>query len=317
MDTETLLKYISDDLPEAERESVYRQICGSEDNMREYRAMRRLYDISLWRTDPAPVPRRMRQRHAPRRGMALTWALGVLSAVCISVTVAVLASRPSTGRMALGASETVTAPSGSSLHLTLRDGTAVWLNSNSTLRMEQPSGRHDRTRRVSLSGEAYFEVAKDPKRPFIVETSSLDVTVLGTEFNISAYEGDVWTASLIEGAVSVSDKGGRELAALRPMMQASYDGCRLSVTRADRNSSLWREGILYFDNMTLADIFGRMSRYYDLNMDVSCASGLDRRFTGKFRLADGYEHILKVLQIEGGFSYEIESVDGSVTVRLR
>lgn len=310
---EKVIRYIDDTLSEDERREVYAWICESEQHMREYRQLRHLYDLMLWRSDEQRSAE-TQSRPKPRRRHLGAWASAVCSVACLTIAVILFHNSRSVEPLATFGS--ITAPAGSELQVSLTDGTTIWLNSRSTLSMVESSNSHQR--RVRLEGEGYFEVAKDPKHPFVVETSQLDVQVLGTEFDLSAYPGDEWSTSLVSGSVAILDKSGEELTRLRPMTKAVYDDSKIVVSSINTDSCLWREGIIYFDNLTLSEILDKLSNYYNLQFDTSSsATCLSHRYTGKFRSVDGYEHILKVLQLDSGLKYCIEPSPGTVTVRIK
>ena len=134
----------------------------------------------------------------------------------------------------------VVVPAGQRVELRLADGTKVWLNSKS--RLEYPSSFGRRSRRVTLCGEGYFEVAHDERKPFVVETGQYDVRVLGTTFNVYAYDNDraAFETALMEGSVEVSSRSdASQRLVLQPNEAAvmAADG-RLVRTRLDRRADL-------------------------------------------------------------------------------
>lgn len=315
MDTELLIKYISDDLSDSGREAVYRWISESEENLAEFRSLRRLYDLGLWRVDDARQVRDGRISAFWKKNRTRLWAsaAAVMTAACLVLSYVVF-TRENPEEF-LAEFDSITAPAGKDLNVTLTDGTVVWLNSNSTLRIDRDP-EHE-MRRVALDGEAYFKVAKDPSHPFIVETDIFDVKVLGTEFDISSYGGETWSASLMQGSVAITRKTGEEITVLKPMTKAEYKDGGLVISYVNSDSYLWREGILFFDNLPLKDIFTGLAKHFDLRIDLSSYSGGDARYTGKFRTVDGYEHILKVLQMDNDFDFRIIPSQDNVTVIIR
>ena len=146
--------------------------------------------------------------------------------------------------------------------LVLADGSRVYMNAET--RVTFPVDFKEKERRVRLEGEAYFEVAKDAARPFVVETEGMAVRVLGTSFNVRAYAGErEVAATLVEGRVAVSGGGAeREIA---PGEQAVYerDGGRLEVRRVDVSLyTAWRTGKFVFRNETLGDVMAYLARWY-------------------------------------------------------
>ncbi len=188
--------------------------------------------------------------------------------------------------------QTITVPTGQRAHITLPDGSSVWVNSGSTLRY--PSVFQD-TRLVELSGEALFDVAKDKEKPFVVRTDSLEVKALGTHFNVQAYTGESTTVSLIKGKVEVSMLGQNESGALlNPGESARLRGGQISISDIDQDPRLWTEGIYSFSNMKLKDLTKKLQLYYDVKIVIQRPALADIVFSGKFRQRDGVMEILQL-----------------------
>ena len=184
-------------------------------------------------------------------------------------------------------------PSGQRARLILQDGTEVWLNANSTLLY--PSYFSGDERRVAVSGEAFFNVAKNPKKPFIVSTSKVEMKVLGTKFNVYCYpEADYVRTSLIEGAVEV--KNDRAKVRLKPNEQVTIRGGQMQVENITFSDYfLWKDGIYCFENERLISIIKKLELYYDIKIIVHDPEIFNVTYTGKFRQRDGIDEILKVL----------------------
>ncbi len=178
--------------------------------------------------------------------------------------------------------------------MVLEDGSVVWLNSASSLEIPECFAAGER--RVRLVGEAYFKVKKDSSRPFYVATERADVRVLGTEFNVSAYEEDRDAVmTLVNGAVRVDARGG-ESVVLEPGQQALTAGGKIEVQDVDVSYvTSWVNGKFSFDNSRLEDIARQVSRWYDVKISFDDDDLKDIRFSGamlKFRpLSDLIEMI--------------------------
>ncbi|MGV3529755.1 MAG: FecR family protein [Flavisolibacter sp.] len=162
---------------------------------------------------------------------------------------------------------TVETPRGRQFQLVLADGTKVWLNAASSIRF--PTAFTESERRVELTGETYFEVAHDPEHPFVVSVNGVQVKVLGTHFNVNAYEDSkVIRTTLLEGKVEVS-KGNRKVTLL-PGQQARVEQGDVPFTvlsNQDTESVVaWKEGIFYFDNAGIKTILRELARWYDINV---------------------------------------------------
>ena len=180
----------------------------------------------------------------------------------------------------------------------------VWLNSQTILTYQSDFGV--KTRSVSLDGEAYFEVAKDAAKPFSVSTEHNRVEVLGTHFDVCAYRGSGrFKTTLHEGSVDVYAEGKpQSVARLAPLeYYQEVDGVGQRGTIRPEQVDRWQDGILRFDDLPFAEVAGRLGQYYGVKLRVRNKSLLRYRCTGKFKLADGIDHILGVIQKDQPFEY--------------
>jgi len=153
---------------------------------------------------------------------------------------------------------TVTAPAGQRVNLTLPDGTKVWLNARSEI--QYPAVFIGSIRRVKLTGEAYFEVKHDKSNPFIVQTKKCNIKVLGTKFNVEAYEdSDDFCTSLMQGSIDVYDNSNPSShTILKPDYQVSIvDGHLKTEAIHDYDMFRWREGLICFRNVTFEQLMMR------------------------------------------------------------
>ena len=198
----------------------------------------------------------------------------------------------------------IVVPPGQRVNLLLSDGTDVWLNARTEL--TYPASFEDDLRQVTLKGEGYFEVKKDAKRPFIVQTSTCDVKVLGTKFNVEAYEdSDLFSAALMEGSIQLSDrmKPGSEVM-LSPMQKAEFRNGKFTVgTITEYDSFRWKEGLICFENILFADLMKKFEKTYDLHIVISNKKLANYKCSGKFRIADGIDFVLHVLQKNANFKF--------------
>jgi ferric-dicitrate binding protein FerR (iron transport regulator) len=187
-------------------------------------------------------------------------------------------------------------PAGQRVNLTLADGTVVWLNARS--RLTYPAAFVGKERRVSIEGEAYFEVAKDRDRPFIVSSGGIEMKVLGTAFNVSGYSGEnVVRVSLLEGSLYVYDKNapGKNVT-LRPREDVTFHGDSMILGNIRGNDCfLWKDGIYGFEEESLCNIFKKLELYYDIHIEVKDPALLEWKYTVKFRQRDGIDEILRLL----------------------
>lgn len=186
---------------------------------------------------------------------------------------------------------TLTVPRGCEFQLTLTDGSRVWLNAGSELKYPEkfPAG----LREVYLSGEAYFEVSPDSSAPFKVHTTDMELKVLGTSFNIQAYENEKLTTTLITGKIAQYYPSLQQEIVLMPSSQSVYDAGRLTTGQADiREALAWKEGKIIARNQRLEDILHQLSRWYEFEAVYIRPELKDIRF---HLHSDRYENIRMIL----------------------
>ncbi|MRG44391.1 DUF4974 domain-containing protein [Chitinophaga sp. SYP-B3965] len=194
-------------------------------------------------------------------------------------------------------------PKARQYQLRLPDGTIVWLNSASTIRYPTAFTGHER--KVEITGEAYFEVAKNKEMPFVVNVNNkMAVEVLGTHFNINAYQnGDNIATTLLEGAVKIVR--GNEQRVIRPGEQAQVN-THIEVTNKIDTSQVmaWRNGMFNFENTSLLEVMRQLERWYDI--DVVYEKGIpDIDLIGKMTRDVPLNGLLKNLK-ELGVNYRLE-----------
>ncbi|QEC43321.1 FecR family protein [Pseudobacter ginsenosidimutans] len=203
---------------------------------------------------------------------------------------------------------TLSTPRGGQYRLLLPDGTEVWLNAASSIRY--PASFAGNERRVTITGEAYFDVAKNKSKPFFVDIDGkASLEVLGTSFNINAYSDEpVINTALLEGAVRVtaltslqkrsqSDKAEPSNIVLRPGQQASIDKSGImKVDLAERSIVMaWREGVFRYNYTDFDVVLRQLSRWYDI--DVQYEKGIpDQKFTGEIRRDYTLSQALSILE---------------------
>ena len=212
---------------------------------------------------------------------------------------------------------------GQQLSVRLPDGSKVWLNASTTL--VAPDEFRRPTRDLHLSGEAFFEVQHDARKPFYVHTPGFYTRVLGTSFNVKAYPSDeqdlVWV-TVATGKVAVGEEdslsGQQELAKLAPNDRGRYDRTTkvfIHDTIASAQITAWREGKLIFRQATLREMVNTLERWYGINIDVETRSTLECSFTADYYAGIGLRDILEALRITGKIDYEID--DKKVVIRTR
>ena len=200
---------------------------------------------------------------------------------------------------------TLTTPKAYRYNLTLADGTKVWLNADSSITF--PTAFIGKERKVVVTGEAYFEVAKDAKRPFKVFVNEIEVKVLGTHFNINAYQDeDSIKTTLLEGSVQLSKKDKKIV--LKPGEQglASNSGALAITSDVNLESVMaWKNGIFYFENASMQMVLKEISRWYDVAIIYD--KGLPTRFfEGEIQKDLPLSVLLKTLEKSNDVHFKIE-----------
>lgn len=199
---------------------------------------------------------------------------------------------------------TLTVPLGGIYKVQLSDGSTVMLNSGSSL--EFPVSFHGSERLVKLKGEGYFEVAKNPAMPFIVEAGKIRTKVLGTHFDISTYADDkVQRATLLEGKIQVHENGTDHTVILEPGQQASLTGNQLQVAKVEAaDFAAWHEGTFVFNNESLKIVMQQLSRWY--NVEVDYATLPDRKLYMRMSREVNLSEVLRRISLTSNikFSYK-------------
>ncbi|MBC9912939.1 FecR family protein [Chitinophaga varians] len=198
----------------------------------------------------------------------------------------------------------IATPRGGQYRVVLQDGSKVWLNAASSLRY--PATFTGSTRTVELTGEAYFEIAGNARQPFIVHTPSQQVEVLGTHFNVNAYEENACTqTTLLEGRVRVS--AGRNGLILRPGEQASlYHQGALSKAPADANAAVaWKNGYFIFNDTYLTEVLQQLCRWYDVEADLKSVPNM--HYNGVIPRNVPLSKALEMLEFTGGVKFNVNN----------
>ncbi|MFS2518600.1 FecR family protein [Bacteroides xylanisolvens] len=225
-------------------------------------------------------------------------AAAAVALLCLSVWTAYLYMQPAAIQTISTLAETRS--------VRLPDGSSVTLNHYSSL--SYPEKFQSDKREVELNGEAYFEVSKDPKHPFIVQTETIDVQVLGTHFNVDAYHDnpDIKT-TLLSGSVAVSNKSKSVRMVLKPNEIAIYNKVEEKLTRKVLKNAedeiSWRQGEFIFDDLPLQEIARELSNSFGATIQIADTTLQNYRITARFRDGEDLATILSVLHNAGYFNY--------------
>lgn len=194
-------------------------------------------------------------------------------------------------------------PEGSEYAVTLSDGTKIWLNSRSTL--EYPIV-FSSIRNVRFHGEAYFEVAHNESRPFVVQSSKTKIRVLGTKFNVTAYDPNKITVTLIEGKVAVSFPSGKEILSPGDQVQVSETNTNFKKKVNVNIYTSWVTGTFEFNNTSMEDIVTQLSLWYDVKMEFASPELKNVTFTGAILKNKSLGYALKLIQKVSNLSFQKE-----------
>ncbi|MEL7587188.1 MAG: FecR domain-containing protein [Prolixibacteraceae bacterium] len=200
-------------------------------------------------------------------------------------------------------------PYGNRSKIKLSDGTLVWLNAGS--RLIYPAAFTGKRREVLLSGEAFFDVHRNPDRPFVVKTNALDIKVLGTRFNVSAYPEDSVIQTVLEqGSVAFHPNGAgwfeKDLQ-LSPRQMAVYNRNKKETRVYEVNTgyySSWTNGLLSFENTDLHGILKKMERYYNVSLHFENPSTGTMQINGKLDLNEGLDEAFEYLAKVSGVTFD-------------
>ena len=333
MNQELLLKYIAGDASQQEKEEVALWIDSDASHLKEYIAVRRLYETTLWQEKNGPAKEKvviseMKAAEAAtetdetktakeKRTYHIGRELLKIAAVAIIVfgLSYIFLSRGDGGENAPDM-QTAFVPAGQRAQLTLADGTKVWLNAQTTLTF--PSRFTDKIRNVSLDGEAYFEVKSDTEHPFVVHTGQYDVRAVGTEFNVRAYGGKTkFETALFKGIVEVGEPNNQKQIILKPgqyVYQNESDQLQES-TISSYDYYQWKDGLICFDDTDFKSLIGQLELFYDVKFVVEKTSILKQKYSGKFRTRSGVEQVLETLRLHTPFKYTKDELTNTITIR--
>jgi len=207
-----------------------------------------------------------------------------------------------------GNSNTIVTPRGGQYCVSLPDGSRVWMNAESKL--TYPVSFSGNTRKIALQGEAYFEVAHNPKKPFIVDFEGSNVKVLGTHFNICAYgDGEKPKTTLLQGSVEVSTNNCKKI--ILPGQQA-ISSHNIAIIKVDTNHVMgWKNGNFSFEHERIGTVMGKISRWYDVDIKYQ-GKVTQEEFVGSIPKSKNLEEVLHRLELTGLLHFKIEG--RSVTI---
>lgn len=198
---------------------------------------------------------------------------------------------------------TISTPNGGQYELILPDGSHVFLNAASSLKY--PIAFNGPSRRVELSGEGYFEVAKNRDKPFIVSSKGQSVKVLGTHFNVASYPDEPVITTLVEGKVEISASSFPQKAILRPGDQSTVLTNGLVITKVNAQDIVaWKDGLFVFSETNLRDVMRQIARWYDVEVDYASMPNI--KFDGEISRETTLLNVLKLIEAGSETQFKLE-----------
>lgn len=296
-----LYKYFNGEASEEEKRMVQEWSELSEENHALFKRERQLYNyLSLAGLGSTSVPKR-----TSGYKKAFRYSIAAVASLILAFSANLIFNNRTTDPIAM---QTITVPPGQRVNITLPDGSDVWLNAGSVFSYPTDFLKHKRE--VTLDGEGYFSVTHNENKPFVVKTFARDITVLGTEFDVEAIEEEgVFTTALLKGSVRIDSSDSCRELILSPGYQVNIDSHGELVTSLIPNKEVfkWIDGLYCFEEADFSDILKSLERYYDIRILLENESISNIGLTGKFRITDGLDYALRVLQTSIDFSFKREN----------
>lgn len=305
MNKELLYRFFEGKTSLEEEDRIRQWIEKSEINHHTFFRERKTYDALLLTAPESLNKQKRKVRFSP-------WMISTAASIALLLVVSGLYLY--NVKNATEQYNTILVPAGQRINLILADNTNVWLNANTKFRY--PSEFSQKNRTVYLDGEAYFDVSKNRKKPFIVKTGQGDVLVTGTSFNVEAYsQHRNFETSLFEGSVEIY-KNNTKLACLKPNEKSFLENGKLSIASiTDYDEFLWKKGLIAFNNKKLEEILLVLEKYFDTTIRMNIKNLPQHTYTGKFRQSDGIDYALRVLQKSIKFSYTRDDEKGIIYIK--
>ena len=315
---ELIIKYLSKTATESEKEELLTWLKADEENLKLFRKTRTLWEtVAIAQMPEEEIRYKLEEFKAnmisrERKMQNKYWFLKIAAAILLLLSIGgggfYLGTRlgQPKSREAVVMNQVVMGK-GNRGAVTLPDGTVAWLNSGSKL--IYPDTFDPRYRQVKLEGEGYFEVVRNEKAPFYVETAYMTVNVLGTVFDVQSYsQKEIAETVLLSGKVEVSINGTNEKIMLLPNQKFSYDkqAGDYSLEEVDASEyAIWTNEQLCFDSETLSTVLRKMERWYGIHITAASTLPFNQRLTLTIRY-ESKEEILKMLSLIVPIQYTIE-----------
>ena len=323
VDRQLIIKYFNDNCSQEERALVeqFLNLLESEDLLNEILSERSLSDWTEFKQDNARNEKLPRWRNSIRQKIGVPYTIARVQKKPFflryaAVWIALALGFGSYGILhfkknhleAVAYFENVN-PNGRHSVITLPDSSVIYLGAGSKLKY--PDRFVGRTREISLSGEAFFEITKNPKRPFIIHTGNITTKVLGTSFKIEAFKNHPFAVEVATGKVRVDQHLGnhqiKSLAVLTPGQKITWSNGIAEIGHvAIEDVRMWKDARLAFNDKTLREIADELERWYNFKITFNNHIKSKERMTVTLNASVSVDKIFNVLGAAGNFKYDIE-----------
>ena len=310
MNKDLLYRFFNGEYSSKEENDIRQWMEESPENKKIFFDERRLFDTINLLVEKKDLRKREKLWFKINR----SWIIDLMkTAAIIIVTLALtLSYQYFFNETKLGIMQKIETPAGQRVNIELSDGTVVWLNSRS--KINYPTTFEGNQRRIKLEGEAYFEVAHNAKKPFIVETKYGNIEVLGTKFNLEVYPESGFITSLFEGCVKVESHNQQVI--LKPNQMAFLENGQLKAqVISDYTHYRWREGLICFKNESFISIMKKFEKIYGAEIKIETTRINDYYYSGKFRQSDGILNALRVLQKDVAFKFDKDEENNIIHIK--
>lgn len=315
MDTYTLIKYLKCATTAEEEAAVQEWLANDPDGSHE-RQYKEAHDMFNGMTMYADVSHK--EKRAGLLGRIAFISMRVAAVMVLAAGVG-LWVRNDTLNDVSDRMERIYVPAGKSLCMTLEDGTTMWLNAGSDVEYPSVFSRKDRLVKVN-SGEVLFDVARDGKRPFYVDSYAARISVLGTKFNVKVdRENGKYSAALIRGSIKVTSNSDKnETHVLEPdnIVELIDNHLCISSVKDAELLACWTNGLINVSDVPFEELMKTFELAFDVDIEIRRTTMPEISFTrGKVRVSDGLDHALDVLKLAADFDYEHDYEANKVVIK--
>jgi transmembrane sensor len=317
MEDNLLIRFITGQCSEAEKEEVTKALLQDESLKKEYIALKNVWALTRTLEDDTEniysqeFKQISRKISNSRLRMIFRYAAVITAIFCAGGILGYLFTNNNAKQLVnfdSGLKSSFVVPLGQTAELNLPDGTKVWMNSGTVLSYSTDFSATNRN--VTLDGEAFFSVTEDADHPFNVKTSSINIKVLGTSFNVEAYNDNLQAVNttLVSGKVEINDLNNKKLGELIPGQIARYDNLKGTVSINEIDTSFytsWKNGFLMFSNTPLEEIIKKMERWYNVEFVFGNPEIKGLRYTGTILRGKPIDQILEIMKLTANIDYKI------------